>query len=155
MHKRRRYLIEPRLQGRFILAFLSIPCFYVLLQGFILNAMVTRVSEELPGAEDVILPAFFSGLKLNIMITIFVLVPLTVGIGTWMTFRIAGPLYRFRQHLGEIAEGRDPGPCRIRSYDELQDLCLLINRAVDRLRADAKVASEGEAAELNEERQAA
>ncbi len=136
--RRSRYLIEPRFQGKFILAFLSIASLYVLVQAFVFSHMIVNVAGELPQGEEMLLPAFFSGLKINLLVTLLVLVPLTVAIGTFLTFRVAGPLYRFRTYLGQIADGEYPGPCRIRKEDDLQDLCDVLNRAVERLRADAE-----------------
>ena len=51
-----------------------------------------------------------------------------------VTFRIAGPIYRFEQYLAGIAEGRQLGPCRIREGDELVELCARINEATAPLR---------------------
>ena len=50
--------------------------------------------------------------------------------------RIAGPVYRFQQHLGAVARGEDVGPCRIRTGDELHSLCETINAALARVQLE-------------------
>ena len=61
-----------------------------------------------------------------------------IAVGILVTFRVAGPVYRFEQHLGSLARGEDPGTCRIRKGDELQDLCASINAAVETLRGQGQ-----------------
>lgn len=58
-----------------------------------------------------------------------------IGVGILVTFRIAGPLYRFETHLNQIAAGEDPGECYIRKSDELHSMCAAINAAVATLSA--------------------
>jgi hypothetical protein len=67
-------------------------------------------------------------------VTLCVLLPLAFAVGVAVTFRVAGPIYRFEQHLRVVAEGRDPGPCKIRKGDELQDFCDVLNAALGRMR---------------------
>ena len=60
--------------------------------------------------------------------------PLTFCIGVLVTFRIAGPVYRFEQYLKQVSRGEQLGPCKIRDGDEFQGLCDLINEATRHLR---------------------
>ena len=69
--------------------------------------------------------------------TLLVLVPVMTAVGIVVTNRIAGPVYRLETHLAEIARGAHPEPCRLRKGDELQDLCEVMNEAVDTLRSEA------------------
>jgi hypothetical protein len=86
-------------------------------------------------------------------VSFLVLMPLTFGVGVIVTFRVAGPLYRFDQHLKAIARGEDPGECRIRKDDELQDLCATLNAAIGVLRKADPLRAESAA--RGEERKAA
>ena len=83
-----------------------------------------------------------------------VLLPLMLVVGVLVTHRVAGPIYRFEQHLGAIARGEDPGVCRIRKTDELHDLCRIINEAVDAMKTQAD-GSEATGAEQHSESKAA
>jgi hypothetical protein len=60
-----------------------------------------------------------------------VLLPSVLAIGVLLTFRVAGPIYRFERYLEDVAAGRDTGPCRIREGDQLQELCDRINAALE------------------------
>ena len=74
-------------------------------------------------------------LPLEILAVSFgMLLPLTIAIGILVTFRIAGPLYRFERFLELVIRGEQVGPCKLRNGDELQDLCDLINEATRPLR---------------------
>jgi signal peptidase II len=62
------------------------------------------------------------------------LLPLTIAVGILVTFRIAGPVYRFEQYLKSVLRGELTGPCRIRKGDEFHELCELLNQVVSTLR---------------------
>lgn len=130
---RRKKLIEPRIQLRFGLLFLSLAMVAVLVQSIVIVNVIQQVARRLPndGVELTSeLPFILAGTTL---LTLILLAPLSLVIGIRSTFPLVGPLYRFRAHLGELAAGRNPGPCRIRKTDELQDLCVLINEAMERI----------------------
>jgi len=63
-------------------------------------------------------------------------IPIYMAVGIVITFRIAGPLFSIERFLRRVAAGEDAGRCRVRENDELQDLCGLVNDAVDHLRAE-------------------
>ena len=74
-------------------------------------------------------------LPLEILLVSFgMLLPLTIAVGILVTFRIAGPVYRFEKYLKQVIDGEEVGPCRIRDGDEFQELCELINQATAPLR---------------------
>ena len=66
--------------------------------------------------------------------SLVILLPVIFAFGILLTFRIAGPVYRFEQYLGSVARGEQLGPCKIRDGDELQNLCDAINAATEPLR---------------------
>lgn len=143
---RRKKLIEPRIQLRFGLLFLSLAMVAVLVQSIVIVNVIQQVARRLPndGVELTSeLPFILAGTTL---LTLILLAPLSLVIGIRSTFPLVGPLYRFRAHLGELAAGRNPGPCRIRKTDELQDLCVLINEAMERIPGQAGTAAEADAA---------
>lgn len=131
--KRTRKLIKASLQLRLTLIFVSLA---VLSSIFVLLLVESVMSSALADAGiDTSNVDVIGSLAKAMVLTLMVLVPLMTVIGITVTHRIAGPVYRFETHLKEIANGGDPGPCRIRKNDELQELCSHLNEAVDELRS--------------------
>lgn len=138
MSQRRSKVPRPRLQMKLILMFLSVALCCVLLQFNLLGAATSELAMRVPGAG---LPLGYMVMDLmsqHLLICLACLVPLTLAVGIAVTFRIAGPLHRFEQHLRAIGRGEDPGPCHIRKGDELGELCEAINLAVNRLRSETR-----------------
>ncbi len=130
-YKRRIKLIKPRLQLKLIGAFLALTAISMLLQFVLVGARVSHLARSMPQGGDFLvekLPGLLVGV---LLFSLIVLLPAVLGVGVLVTFRIAGPVYRFEQHLSAVARGEDPGPCRLRRGDELQALCHLINQALD------------------------
>jgi len=139
MHNRRRKkLIEPRLQLRFSLAFLSTALVLVMVQAITISFLLQRIADGLPN-DGMLLQSKLPGILLaSFVVTLVLLAPLSLAIGVRMTFPIVGPMYRFRVFLRQIVNGENPGPCRIREGDELQDFCALLNEATAPLREPAE-----------------
>ena len=135
-YKRRKKLIQPRLQIRLILAFLGVALLALMLQFILFASTIATLAADLPQEGEILIERI-PGYTLAVLgISIGVLLPLTFFVGILTTFRIAGPLYRFEQHLKAIARGEDPGVCRIRKGGVLQEFGRTWNAALDRLRAD-------------------
>ena len=131
---RTRKLINKGLQRKLIAVFVGVATYCSLFQVYLLNRSLVQLADRVDAG-----PEFLEGLSTmlqdNLAITLCVLVPTMWGFGVIVTHRIAGPLYRLEQHLAEIAAGEDPGPCTLRKFDELRELCETMNAAVDRLRS--------------------
>jgi len=124
--KRRKKLIKPGLQLRLIAAFGSVAALAMLLQFLLLGSLVMRAASTIDGE----LAARVPGILITVLLTtLLVLMPIFVAVGVLLTFRYAGPVYRFEQFLGSVARGEQSSPCRIRKGDELQSLCDAINVA--------------------------
>ncbi len=134
IEQRRDRLVRPRLQLRLILAFLAVATMALLLQFTLFASVLSTAASNLPHDGQILLENT-TGLTLAIFaISMSVLLPLCFFVGVLVTFRVAGPLHRFEKHLEAIARGEDPGPCRIREGDELQDFCAKLNAAIERVR---------------------
>lgn len=132
--QRRDRLVRPRLQLRLILAFLAVATTALLLQFALFSSVLTTAAADLPQDGQILIERT-TGISLTILlVSLGVLLPLCFFVGVLVTFRVAGPLYRFEKHLEAIARGVDPGPCRIRKGDDLQDFCATFNAALTRLR---------------------
>jgi methyl-accepting chemotaxis protein len=131
---RRDKLVRPRLQLRLILVFLGVALFALLFQFALFAAVLSNLATDLP-QDGAILLEESTGVAITILVvSLSVLLPLSFFVGVLATFRIAGPIYRFERHLEAVAAGEDPGPCKIRTGDELHELCDKLNKALERMR---------------------
>jgi hypothetical protein len=133
-HKRSIQLIQPRLQLRLVLTFLGVGLVGLLFQFVLFAATISALASELPEDGPLLLERIPSYTLTVLAISACVLFPLTITVGILTTFRLAGPLYRFELHLKAIARGEDPGVCRLRDGDQLQELCVTFNAALDTMR---------------------
>ena len=141
---RKKKLINSGLQLKMIAAFLFLSCISALFQVTLLNRSIMSLSSLMESDGDILLSELPSLLVSNMILTLGVLLPIMLLVGILITHRIAGPIYRFEQHLGSIARGENPGICKIRDGDELHNLCEAINNAVAQLQEESNESS-GEA----------
>lgn len=132
-YKRRVKLIQPRLQLKLIGTFLGMSALAMLLQFLLFTSSMSEVAAQLPEDGAIMLAELQESTWQIFLLSYGMLLPLTFLVGVLVTFRWAGPIYRFKDHLGRIARGERPGHCHIRRGDELQDLCSVLNKAIDNL----------------------
>jgi len=132
--RRIKKLIEPRIQLRFALIFLTIAALSALVQALVQNYLMMRVADLLPHDGVALKSHMFDILGRGLVLTLLVLVPVTMSVGIASMHKIVGPLYRFRVYLTELVAGATPEPCKVRDTDELQDICELLNLATESLR---------------------
>jgi hypothetical protein len=128
-YKRRRVLIQPRLQLRIVLAFLSAACISTLVQVLLLSHSLSALAESLPTEGNVVLEELPRILRNQVLLSFMLMAPLMLAVGVLETFRVVGPLYRIERYLRDVAAGTKPQPCKIRKGDELQELCRVVNQA--------------------------
>jgi len=129
VHQRRIKLIKPRLQLKMIGVFVGLSALGFLLQSLHVGLRLSELSASMPEGGSYLM-AVMPELPLEILLVSFgMLLPLTIAVGILVTFRIAGPVYRFEKYLKAVIRGEEVGPCRIRKGDEFQELCELINEA--------------------------
>ena len=124
---RSRKLIKPRLQLELSLVFGGLSVLACLLMGLLFNSLLSQATSSMPqGGEYLVdlLPSIFAK---AVLVAGGLVLPLTVGVGILMTFRVAGPVYRMEQHLRSVLRGETVRPCMIRKGDKFQELCDLIN----------------------------
>jgi len=132
-HLRKRKLIDKSLQLRMVAIFVTIGCASVLFQVILMNASLLELARETSDGGLAMLESARGRVAMNIVWTLGVMIPLMVSIGIASTHRVAGPAYRMRRHLEEIAAGGPVTRCRIRKGDEFQALCDALNAAIERL----------------------
>lgn len=142
--RRKQRLIQPRLQLRLVASFVGLSVLALALQFILLAAMLTNVAGELPQDGPFLMQELPSMLTWVLVLSIGLCLPFTFCVGVIVTFRIAGPVYRMRKHLEAIARGEEPGECRLRKEDELQDLCQTLNLAMSALRERSQSKTDGE-----------
>lgn len=137
-YRRKRKLPKPRLQMRLIGWFVAVSLIGLLLEALLLASSLTELTSRLPSGGAAIHDELTSMLAGTMVASVLIVCPLTVLVGVLATFRLAGPIHRFEQHLSALARGEDPGPCRLRRGDELQELCVRLNDAVEALRREGR-----------------
>lgn len=86
---------------------------------------VTSLTKDLPEAQlktvEERMAARDTRALLIIVASLGGLVIFILGIGIWLTHKVAGPLFIVGRYLNEVAEGRFGSPRPLRQGDELQD----------------------------------
>ncbi len=130
-YRRKQLLINPELQLKLILLSFAL-CLLTGLVQAAMSAVSFTSSEAYMEAQEAGFRNDLPGLLVdNLLITMGLMFPITMGIGLVLTHRIYGPVYRFEQYLGQVARGEATDICRIRKKDEFQNLCGLMNEALE------------------------
>lgn len=131
--KRKRKLINKRLQLKMVGVFTAIGCTCALFQIVLVNYGLLEIARSVPEGGDDILRQARGMMVTNTMWTLGALIPLMTCVGVILTHRIAGPAYRMTNHCKDIASGGPVRPCNIRKDDELQELCNSLNAMLEQL----------------------
>ena len=75
--RRKKYLIQPRLQLLYALVFVGTAGLYVLLQAILLQWNMTSIAEKVPQNGDLVVDELLSSLRTNLLVTFALMVPLT------------------------------------------------------------------------------
>jgi hypothetical protein len=135
--RRKKKLINPRLQLRLVVIFLCAAGLAVQVEAILITLTLTRLSRTLTNDGSELLEQLPEFVRTNLMLTFLLLTPVMLGVGIVATFRIAGPLHNFEQFLRAVRDGQQVEPCQIRKGDELQALCTLLNEVTAPLRERA------------------
>jgi len=148
MHRRRRTskLPKPSLQSRFCAVFAGVLLLSLLLQYALLSSRLTFLALELPSDGPLLIEGANRVLWSSLVLTCLVVLPLTCAAAVLTTFRIVGPIHRFEKFFRALAAGEDAGVLRIRQGDQLQELCDLINAALERVRSEPAATRPAQAA---------
>jgi len=134
--RRRKFrLLRPALQIRLMVAFGGIALLALGLQFLLFQRAIGEAALAMHGSDAAVVEELAGDLVTTLLVSIGVLLPAVVAVGTSVVLRFVGPLYRFETYLREVLAGRDPGALRLRQGDDLQDLAGLIDRVAEPLRA--------------------
>ena len=126
--KRSKKLINPSFQLRLVGTFGGVALLAMLLQFSMLGYFLIQGVSELENGSQ-LASQVPGALVSSLLVSVAILAPLFLLVGVMLTFRIAGPLYRFEQYCLALGRGEKMGPCRIRKGDQLQSLCSALNLA--------------------------
>jgi hypothetical protein len=136
-YRRSRRLVLAGLQLKLAGSFALLACLATVVQAFVMVHLLSSLASRIEGsAGPTVLAQATSLVVQNVLIALALLVPPFLMAGILITFRIAGPIYRFKRYFEDLAERGYKGPCTLRKEDELKDLCQAINRGVERLVED-------------------
>ena len=145
-NRRKKKLIEPRIQIRIALLHLTTSMLAALVQAVVVVYLLMRIADGLPHDGLELKSELPNILGNSLLVTILLLVPLTMIVGITSSHRVVGPLYRIRQYLTQLKAGEKPAPCKVRENDELQDFCELVNAVTEPLRRAEGATPPGEEA---------
>jgi len=134
-HSRKKKLIKPALQLKLAGIFMASALAVISIQAFTLHKTTMALSGYLPNDQALfkkLWPDYF--LQNTVLAGLLILVAM-FGVGIAVTFRIAGPIYRFENYLRDLRDGKATAPCSLRSGDDLKGICDLLNEATEPIRA--------------------
>lgn len=126
-YKRRKKLINPRLQLWMTGVFLGLTFLSLLMQLLLFMLLMSQVALTLPNDGELMWDQINERLYFVIGVSFAVFLPLTLLVGILTTFRVAGPVFVFHRFLKNIREGNDPGVLNLRKGDKLRDLADSLN----------------------------
>lgn len=142
--KRRNKLPKPRFQLNLAGTFMALVAMSLFVQTLVCGAQFATFAKNFQGSEGDLVAALPGLLGRSLVYGSLMIVPALGIMGIYITFRMAGPIYRFETHLRSVIAGESPGTCYIREGDHHQELCDLINGALE---ATAQQADSSDAAE--------
>ena len=143
-HKRINKLVDKPFQLKLASYFVGIVLVALLFQFVLFASSVAGTAAAFSEVSDGLYAEFRDDLVRSLFFSMVLVLPLTLGVGILVTFRVAGPIYRFGVFLREVADGAAPGDCKLREGDELQEFCTLLNEATAPLRKRESEPAESE-----------
>lgn len=137
-YRRKNRLPQPRFQLRLVGVFAGLCVLALLSQTLVIGWQLTEHAQSMSAGGAQLAAAVPWIMVRSVLISAALTLPALMLIGVRITFRFAGPLYRIERHLESVARGESPGPCRIRKTDDMQQLCQMVNAALDSARAEGE-----------------
>ncbi len=129
--KRSNKLPQPRFQLRLVGAVAGFCVLTLVAHTILISRQLMQFAADLPSGGGHLAEALPSMLVQGLGLSVAIVLPPVVLVGIHMTFRIAGPLFRFERHLESLARDEEPGVCSIREGDDLQDFCDTLNAGIE------------------------
>ncbi len=142
--QRRNYYIDKSFQTKFILKF----CSLVVLGSGLIVALIYWLAQHsttvgiangrvsVHTTAEYLLPLLLQTVFLELVVVSLVAIVMTL----LFTHKIAGPLYRFKLMLGHLGEGDFSTSMKLRGGDQLQEVAVAYNEAVEKINGKIKTA---------------
>lgn len=120
-YKRSTFLIDPAFQ----LKFSAIVCSIILVSTFVYPIIIYDFFQVMVGQMTNPSPAIVAAQKNLILILVMiqlVITALVFIVFIFITHKVAGPLYKLKNHLAQIREGKAITPLTFREGDHFQDV---------------------------------
>ena len=137
----RTYLIDKRFQLKYVGSVVLMSTIISCILGYFVYGKATEATEIMnitnPELADMV---GWADTKLLLYLALFILIQAisVVMVGVLMTHRIAGPVFRVRRNLADIAAGHLKEVGQLRKRDELKALIDPLNDLVNALREEAE-----------------
>jgi methyl-accepting chemotaxis protein len=134
-YKRRNYFIDKKFQTKYILLTLLLLITYTLLFVAILFIPhLISVASDLPVAEQTQSAKTLLLLHAKVWPALGIVIAIMSVLSVFISHKVAGPAYRIKKTLSEIAKGDLSRSIKLRDGDDLQDVAVHINALLDELR---------------------
>lgn len=134
-YKRRRYFIDRPLQTKYLLLTILLLLVYTALFSLILFLPpILSLAGDATIADQANAARTLLTLHTHVWPALGVVILVMAVVSIFVTHRMAGPVYRFKQVLGEISGGNLEVAVQLRRKDDLQDLAEVFNGVVEELR---------------------
>lgn len=142
-YKRRQYYIDKKLQTKYALLTILLLMIYTLLFAIILfTPYILGLSSNNTIEEQTRAARTLLNLHASVWPALGVVIVFLSGISVFITHKIAGPVYRFKKVLSEVADGNLDIAIKLRKRDDLQDLAEDMNGIIGELRNFVQVLQE-------------
>lgn len=140
--QRRNYYIDKNFQTKFILNFCSLVAFgsaliAVLIYWLAQHSTTVGIAQgrvAVHTTEEYLLPLLLQTVFLELVIVSLATIVMTL----FVSHKIAGPLHRFKLMLGHLGEGDFSSSMKLREDDQLQQVAVAYNEAVEKINAKIK-----------------
>jgi nitrate/nitrite-specific signal transduction histidine kinase len=144
---RRHYFINKKLQVKYILLTIAFLLVYTLLFVCLLLApYIYSLTVNIPLEEQAQAARMLLNLHNSIWPILGVVILIMSFMTIYITHRIAGPVYRLKSILDEVAGGNLDIHLNLREKDDLKELAGKMNRLIDDLRTVVGTLDDGDAA---------
>lgn len=138
-YKRRQYFIDKRLQSKyFVLTILLLLTYTLLFVVILLFPYIVPLTFDYPLEEQAKAARMLLALHKSIWPALGAVMLIMSTVSIFITHKIAGPVYRFKKVLVEIADGNLNITIKLRDKDDLKDLAEVFNVVIDELRGFVK-----------------
>lgn len=132
-YKRSRYLIATGFQLRFVGLILLFMVGTAIVSAFTIYYYIwmllgDKLANVYPQGR---LVQILNSANIALAIRMFIIMPFVAVLAVFLSHRIAGPLYRIKKTIQEVAAGDYSMRLRLRKTDELQDLADEINKLLE------------------------